>query len=135
MNSIPAFLAPSPSVSSLSPTTRQLQGSTCKSFAICKNIFNKETELHKQLIGDKNIKEFLGKPIIAYSIEIALECGLFDEVIVSTDDVEVAKCAKSYGASVPFMRSEATSNDYASTDEVIMEVLKEYVRVSRLLRI
>ncbi len=53
-------------------------------------------------IPKKNIKDFLGKPIIAYSIEMALETGLFDEVMVSTDDLEIADIAMSYGAKVPF---------------------------------
>ncbi len=77
-------------------------------------------------IPRKNIKDFLGKPIIAYSIEAALESGVFDEVMVSTDDEEIADIARKYGAKVPFMRSEATSNDFASTDEVIAEVIDRY---------
>ena len=64
-------------------------------------------------IPRKNVKEFLGKPIIAYSIEAALNSHLFDEVMVSTDDTEIAKIAQQYGASVPFMRSAETSNDFA----------------------
>ena len=77
-------------------------------------------------IPRKNVKEFCGKPILFYSIEAALQSGVFDEVMVSTDDMEIAELAKKAGASVPFMRSEATANDYASTDEVIMEVIQEY---------
>lgn len=77
-------------------------------------------------IPKKNIREFLGKPIIAYSIEAALESGLFDSVIVSTDSMEIADIARKYGAEVPFMRSEATSNDYADTSDVLLEVLTEY---------
>ncbi len=77
-------------------------------------------------IPGKNKKEFLGKPIICYSIEAALAAGIFDEVMVSTDDEEIAAIAKAAGAKIPFMRSEATANDYATTDEVLMEVLKEY---------
>ena len=77
-------------------------------------------------IPRKNIKEFCGKPILLYSIEAALTAGVFEEVMVSTDDTEIAELAKKAGATVPFLRSEETSNDYASTDEVIMEVLKEY---------
>lgn len=77
-------------------------------------------------IPRKNIKEFCGKPILLYSIEAALTAGVFEEVMVSTDDAEIAELAKKAGAAVPFLRSEETSNDYASTDEVIMEVLKEY---------
>ena len=77
-------------------------------------------------IPRKNIKDFLGKPIIAYSIEAALGSGVFDEVMVSTDDEEIAEIAKKYGAKVPFFRSEATSNDFATTADVILEVLDYY---------
>ena len=77
-------------------------------------------------IPRKNIKEFCGKPILTYSIEAALKSGVFDEVMVSTDDSEIARIAIASGAAVPFMRSEATSNDYASTDDVIAEVLDMY---------
>lgn len=80
-------------------------------------------------IPRKNIKDFLGKPIIAYSIEAALESGVFDEVMVSTDDEEIAEVARKYGASVPFLRSEKTSNDYATTADVINEVLEEYTKL------
>ncbi|GFI50366.1 CMP-N,N'-diacetyllegionaminic acid synthase [Lachnospiraceae bacterium] len=74
----------------------------------------------------KNIREFLGKPIIAYSIEAALESGLFEEVMVSTDSSEIAEIAKKYGATVPFMRSKNTSNDYANTIDVLDEVVEMY---------
>ena len=57
-------------------------------------------------IPRKNIKDFLGKPIIAYSIEAALSSGLFSEVMVSTDDEEIANVARQYGAKVPFFRTE-----------------------------
>lgn len=77
-------------------------------------------------IPGKNKKEFLGKPIICYSIEAALTSGLFDEVMVSTDDMEIAQIAKKAGAEVPFMRSESAAGDYATTDEVLLEVLEEY---------
>lgn len=77
-------------------------------------------------IPRKNIKEFCGKPILCYSIKAALDAGIFDEVMVSTDDEEIAEIAKRAGASVPFFRSEQTANDYASTDDVIMEVITEY---------
>ena len=70
-------------------------------------------------IPKKNIKNFLGKPIITYSIENALNSGLFDEVMVSTDSEEVAEIAKKYGAKVPFLRSEKTSNDFAGLFEVV----------------
>lgn len=77
-------------------------------------------------IPRKNIRNFLGKPILAYSIEAAAASGVFDRVMVSTDDEEIAAVAKQYGAEVPFYRSEATSGDYATTSDVILEVLKEY---------
>ncbi len=77
-------------------------------------------------IPQKNSKEFCGQPIICYSIRAALEAGVFDEVMVSTDDEGIAKLARASGAAVPFMRSAATSGDFASTDEVIMEVLRSY---------
>lgn len=77
-------------------------------------------------IPGKNIKEFLGKPIICYSIEAALATGIFDEVMVSTDDEQIADIAKKTGAAVPFMRSDRTADDYATTDDVLMEVLETY---------
>ncbi len=77
-------------------------------------------------IPRKNIKDFLGKPIIAYSIEAAVRSGMFDEVMVSTDDEEIAEIAKTYGANVPFYRSEKTSGDFATTNDVLLEVLEEY---------
>lgn len=77
-------------------------------------------------IPRKNIKPFMGKPIMAYSIGAALKSGLFDEVMVSTDDEEFADVARQYGARVPFMRSAATANDYATTEDVLIEVLDEY---------
>ncbi len=77
-------------------------------------------------IPRKNIKSFMGKPIMAYSIEAALESSIFDEVMVSTDDEEFADVAKKYGASVPFLRSEATANDYATTVDVLLEVIETY---------
>jgi N-acylneuraminate cytidylyltransferase len=77
-------------------------------------------------IPRKNIKPFLGKPIIAYSIEAALNTKLFDEIMVSTDDEEIADIAKQYGAKIPFMRSTENANDFASTEDVIEEVLKCY---------
>lgn len=77
-------------------------------------------------IPKKNIKDFCGKPIIVYSIEAAISSDLFDEVMVSTDSEEIAEIAKKYGASVPFMRSAETSNDYATTNDVLIEVFNEY---------
>ena len=77
-------------------------------------------------IPRKNVKPFMGKPIIAYSIENALATGLFDEVMVSTDDEEIMDVAKQYGASIPFVRTEQTANDYATLADVIKEVLTMY---------
>ena len=77
-------------------------------------------------IPRKNIKEFCGKPILAYSIEAALQSGIFDTVMVSTDSEEIAAVGKTYGAEVPFYRSEETSGDFATTNDVLLEVLYEY---------
>lgn len=77
-------------------------------------------------IPKKNIKNFLGKPIIAYSIDAAINSNLFDEVMVSTDDIEIAEIAKKYGAKVPFMRSVKNSDDFATTFDVIEEVVNCY---------
>jgi len=77
-------------------------------------------------IPHKNRKDFLGKPILCYSIEAALSSGIFEEVMVSTDDEEIARIALASGASVPFFRSAQNANDYATTDDVILEVLKTY---------
>jgi len=82
-------------------------------------------------IPKKNIREFCGKPIIAYSIEAALNSGIFDEVMVSTDSAEIAEVAKEYGAEVPFMRSAENSNDYATTADVIDEVIRIYQKEGR----
>ena len=80
-------------------------------------------------IPGKNVKEFEGQPIIAYSIRAALGAGCFDEVMVSADSGEIAAVARRYGASVPFLRSEKTSDDYATTADVIREVLDRYARL------
>lgn len=77
-------------------------------------------------IPRKNVREFCGKPMLAYSVETAVASGIFDVVMVSTDDDEIADVARKYGAEVPFMRSEATSNDYATTSDVLREVLSDY---------
>jgi len=77
-------------------------------------------------IPKKNIKKFLGKPIIAYSIETALKSGLFAEVMVSTDSREIAEIAEKYGAKVPFLRSKKTANDYAPLNDVFNEVVEQY---------
>jgi pseudaminic acid cytidylyltransferase len=78
-------------------------------------------------IPRKNIRDFLGKPIIAYSIETAIQSGLFDEVMVSTDSEEIRDVAKSYGAKVPFLRSENSSSDHAVLGDVVDEVLEYYM--------
>jgi pseudaminic acid cytidylyltransferase len=77
-------------------------------------------------IPKKNIKPFLGKPIIAYSIEAALTSGLFDEVMVSTEDEEIAEIARRFGAKVPFLRSAKNADDFATTADVLLEVLETY---------
>lgn len=82
-------------------------------------------------IPRKNIKEFYGKPILSYSIEAALGSELFDEVMVSTDDKEIARIAIKYGAKVPFMRSEKNSGDFATTTDVLAEVIDEYEKLNR----
>ncbi|NMC99426.1 MAG: pseudaminic acid cytidylyltransferase [Bacteroidales bacterium] len=83
-------------------------------------------------IPHKNIKPFLGKPIIAYSIEAAQKSGLFSELMVSTDDKEIAEMAKKYGATVPFFRSPQTANDFATIGEVIEEVLLNYQKQGKM---
>lgn len=85
-------------------------------------------------IPRKNIRDFCGKPIIAYSIEAAMNAGIFDEVMISTDDEEIAEIAQKYGASVPFMRSKETSDDLATTDDVLIEVLKRYCEEGKTYR-
>ena len=78
-------------------------------------------------IPRKNIKDFCGKPLIAYSIEVALKSKLFDKVIVSTDDKEIATIAKKYGADVPFIRPKELSDDFTGTQDVINHTL-EYLK-------
>lgn len=77
-------------------------------------------------IPRKNIKNFCGQPIMKYSIDAAVESGIFSEVMVSTDDDEIAQAAREFGAKVPFMRSAENSNDFAATADVISEVLLNY---------
>ena len=77
-------------------------------------------------IPHKNIKDFLGRPIISYAIEAAIKSKCFSEVMVSTDDKEVAEIAKSYGALVPFYRSAETSNDFSTLADMAQEVLAKY---------
>jgi pseudaminic acid cytidylyltransferase len=82
-------------------------------------------------IPRKNVKDFLGKPIIAHSIEAAIKSGLFDEVMVSTDDEEIAKIARTFGAKVPFLRSNKNADDYATTFDVIKEVVSKYESLNK----
>lgn len=82
-------------------------------------------------IPRKNIKDFCGRPILCYSIEAAITADIFDEIMVSTDDEEIAEIAKTAGASVPFFRSKDNAGDYASTDDVIMEVLNAYMEIGK----
>lgn len=82
-------------------------------------------------IPRKNIRNFCGKPIIRYSIEAALGSNIFEEVMVSTDDEEIARIAVDSGAIVPFYRSSKNSNDYANTSDVVLEVLEEYKKLGR----
>jgi len=79
-------------------------------------------------IPRKNLKLFRGKPILAWSVQAAIKCGLFHTVMVSTDDVEIAEVAQTYGAVVPFMRSEKNANDHATIAEVLLEVIDSYSR-------
>lgn len=76
-------------------------------------------------IPRKNIKEFCGKPMIAYSIEAALKSGCFDRVIVSTDDMEIAEIAISYGAEVPFIRPNSLSEDFAIVTDTVIHAIEQ----------
>ena len=77
---------------------------------------------------DKNIKPLVGKPLIAYSIEAALQTRLFEEVVVSTDSEVYARIALDYGASVPFLRSPSLSTDTASTWDVVRDLISHYLK-------
>ncbi len=81
-------------------------------------------------IPRKNIKDFHGKPIIAYSIETAKQSGCFDRIIVSTDDKEIAAVAETYGAEVPFIRPAKISDDHATTMDVIQHSIKYFTEQS-----
>ena len=82
-------------------------------------------------IPKKNIRNFCGKPIIAYSIEAAIESGLFSEVMVSTDSEEIAETARRFGARVPFLRSRKNADDYATTADALLEVMERYQEMGR----
>lgn len=75
-------------------------------------------------IPRKNVRAFLGKPMIAYSIEAAINSGVFDQVIVSTEDVEIAQVAKTYGATAPFSRPDELSDDHTETVPVIKHAIE-----------
>jgi CMP-N-acetylneuraminic acid synthetase len=77
-------------------------------------------------IPRKNIRLLLGKPLIAYAIELALKCRLVDKVIVSTDDEEIADIAKQYGAEVPFMRPEELATDKSPIIETLRHTVRYY---------
>lgn len=83
-------------------------------------------------IPRKNIKDFLGKPIIAYSIEAAIQSNLFDEIMVSTEDSEIEEIAKKYGAIVPFMRSQENADDLATLADVLIEVINHYKELGKV---
>ncbi len=82
-------------------------------------------------IPHKNIRPFCGRPILEYSIEAALASELFEEVMVSTDDGEIARVAEAAGAMVPFLRSSETAGDFATTADVLLEVVREYEKQGR----
>ncbi len=82
-------------------------------------------------LKDKNIRLLNGKPIIAYSIEAALRSNMFDTVMVSTDSEKYAEIAKTYGAEIPFLRSEKTSGDKASSWDMVEEVINNYAAIER----
>lgn len=82
-------------------------------------------------IPRKNIKKFLGKPMISYAINACLESNIFDEVMVSTDDDEIANIALAYGAKIPFMRNHETSGDFATTYDVLEEVILKYRKLDK----
>jgi len=82
-------------------------------------------------LPDKNIKMFCGKPLLAWTIEAALNSQQFDEVMVSTDSVKYAEVAKRYGAQVPFLRSEEMSSDTAGTWDTVREVIENYKELGK----
>lgn len=83
-------------------------------------------------VKDKNIKELAGKPLIAYTIEAALQSAQFDEVMVSTDSEKYAEIAQFFGASVPFLRNESTATDTASSWDMVEEVLAMYEKAGKV---
>lgn len=82
-------------------------------------------------LKDKNIRDLCGMPLMAYTIEAAIKSGCFDEIMVSTDSEKYAEIARNYGANVPFLRSEATATDTASSGDMIEEVLEGYRKLGQ----
>ncbi len=82
-------------------------------------------------IPRKNIKEFCSNPIISYPIKSLIESDIFDEIMVSTDDQEIAEIAIKYGAKVPFLRSKKNSDDFATTSDVLLEVIEKYCQIGQ----
>ena len=82
-------------------------------------------------VPNKNIKILNGKPLMAWTIEAALDSGMFDTVMVSTDSEEYAKIAREYGAEVPFLRSEETSRDNSNSWDAVAEVIAKYKELGR----
>ena len=86
-------------------------------------------------LPQKNIKDFLGKPIIVYSIEEALKSKLFDRVIVSTDDKDIAKIAEKFGAEVPFIRPKELSDDFTGTNDVVSHAINFLIKQGEIVGI
>lgn len=84
-------------------------------------------------IPRKNIKMFHGQPMIAWSIQAAIDSGCFDEVWVSTDDEEIAAVAQAYGAKVPFLRPAHLSDDFATTADVMSHAVEEFDKLNHTL--
>ena len=82
-------------------------------------------------LPDKNIRPLNGIPLLAYNIKAALESGMFDTVMVSTDSEKYAEIARSYGAEVPFLRSAETSSDTASSMSAVREVIARYKEMGK----
>lgn len=82
-------------------------------------------------IARKNIRPFAGRPILGWSVKAAQDSGLFDEVMVSTDDAEIADIARQEGASVPFLRSNKTADDHATIADALAEVVERYAERGR----
>ena len=82
----------------------------------------------RKRIPRKNIRRFRGRPMIAWSIDAAIASGVFDTVMVSTDDAEIAEVSRNLGAEVPFMRSAIAADDHATTADVLLEVLGRYAQ-------